>query len=345
MKKYIYAPFIIALFSLNLDIIIGSIVLVLVLYIIFSMFDQKQIEDRDKLVNDFNSELEAFIIFLKNRSDLYNVACESIDKLFNNNSLSIEIKKELRKYFIDYTDKLFSQVLFTISIMSKNKPINPLNVYTDIDLKKYSSLFDKLIVQLLSKYDNQKLPLSVDGNVTAYFNYLDESREDSHEKLLNYVTYCYNEIDKSQKNIVDLLKENIFSFNREDYIIENEDYKRNNSTDRLFHQHFKGYLLQLYENRCAKCGKLSTLEVDHFIIPKCYGGNFILRHKEGYNISNAIPLCKTCNVLKLDNPYNVFFTIDEINNILKINDVMTALLNKTIDEKQFLYYAKKIRKE
>lgn len=49
------------------------------------------------------------------------------------------------------------------------------------------------------------------------------------------------------------------------------------------------YLLNIYNNRCAKCSSKHRLEVDH-IIPITRGG--------GNNLENLQILCKTCNVRK-----------------------------------------------
>lgn len=62
-------------------------------------------------------------------------------------------------------------------------------------------------------------------------------------------------------------------------------------------------ILKEHGNRCAKCGAMKCLEIDH-IIPVSKGG------KE--NESNMQVLCKTCNLKKGNKiDYSQFFIINE----------------------------------
>jgi len=130
----------------------------------------------------------------------------------------------------------------------------------------------------------------------------------------------------------DQLKEKIsnlnFSDSRFDYIIQSNDYKRGNKIENAYRKQYFLPLLDLYKNKCAKChNNTNGIELDHFILSKNEGGNFILRHKEGYLVNNAIPLCKPCNSSKSDNSYKEFFTSEELIGLLTYNNQMTKLLN------------------
>ncbi len=119
------------------------------------------------------------------------------------------------------------------------------------------------------------------------------------------------------------------SANRDDYIIERDDYRRGNPKESYYRKTFCLYLLEAFGNSCAKCGnKENGMDIDHFIFSKNEGGCFIMRHCDGYLINNAIPLCQTCNRSKSDNDYKSFFNESELLVIFGKNVTMTELLNE-----------------
>lgn len=119
-----------------------------------------------------------------------------------------------------------------------------------------------------------------------------------------------------------------FSDRVEDYVISTNDFKRNNETDAKYRKQYFLLLLDVFNNKCANCDdNANGIDVDHFFICKKQGGNFILNHKDGSFINNAIPLCKTCNRSKSDKDYIVFFTSAKIFEILDKNKIMTDRLN------------------
>jgi len=119
------------------------------------------------------------------------------------------------------------------------------------------------------------------------------------------------------------------SANRDDYIIERDDYRRGSPKESYYRKTFCLYLLEAFGNSCAKCGnKENGMDIDHFIFSKNEGGCFIMKHRDGYLINNAIPLCQTCNRSKSDGDYKSFFYESELLDILAKNVIMTELLNE-----------------
>lgn len=132
---------------------------------------------------------------------------------------------------------------------------------------------------------------------------------------------------KRQKAIVALTP----STERDDYIIERDDYRRGNPKESYYRKTFCLYLLDAFSNSCAKCGsKENGMDIDHFIFSKNEGGCFMMRHCEGYLINNAIPLCQTCNRSKSDESYKSFFSESELLTILERNILMTKRLNQRL---------------
>lgn len=130
---------------------------------------------------------------------------------------------------------------------------------------------------------------------------------------------------KTQKAIATLTP----SADRDDYIIERDDYRRGNPKESYYRKTFFLYLLEAFGNSCAKCGnKENGMDIDHFIFSKNEGGCFIMKHRGGYLVNNAVPLCQTCNRSKSDDDYKTFFSESELLVILEKNVTMTDLLNK-----------------
>ncbi len=129
---------------------------------------------------------------------------------------------------------------------------------------------------------------------------------------------------KRQKAIATLTP----SADRDEYIIERDDYRRGNPKESYYRKTFCLYLLEAFGNSCAKCGnKENGMDIDHFIFSKNEGGSFMMKHREGYVVNNAIPLCQTCNRSKSDNDYKSFFSESELLAILEKNVLMTRRLN------------------
>ncbi len=119
----------------------------------------------------------------------------------------------------------------------------------------------------------------------------------------------------------------------QDYVISRRDYARGNEKEAIYRKRFMLDLLKVFGNKCAICGRSDNgFDLDHFIIPKNYGGNFVLMHKDGYLVNNAVPLCQTCNRSKSDESYEeIFASEEELYEVLKKNKKMTVMINDDED--------------
>ena len=119
------------------------------------------------------------------------------------------------------------------------------------------------------------------------------------------------------------------SADRADYVIENDDYRRGLPKEHAYRRAMQLTLLATFDNRCAKCGARDDgVDLDHFFLPKNEGGCFIMRHKHGHLVNNAVPLCVGCNRSKSDRSYVKFFSRDQLAIVLEKNAVMTKQLNQ-----------------
>ena len=119
------------------------------------------------------------------------------------------------------------------------------------------------------------------------------------------------------------------SDDRNDYIISKEDYKRGNPVDNDYRKTWFLTLLKIYDNKCANCGDSSNgCDLDHFVFAKNEGGNFIMKHRDGYFVNNAIPLCQNCNRSKGDQDYNNFKKKKKLLELFTKNAEMTKLINE-----------------
>ena len=119
------------------------------------------------------------------------------------------------------------------------------------------------------------------------------------------------------------------SDDRNDYIISKEDYKRGNPVDNDYRKTWFLTLLKIYDNKCANCGDSSNgCDLDHFVFAKNEGGNLIMKHRDGYFVNNAIPLCQNCNRSKGDQDYNNFFSEEKLLELFTKNAEMTKLINE-----------------
>lgn len=135
--------------------------------------------------------------------------------------------------------------------------------------------------------------------------------------------------EELKKEILEAEKiELIYSFYAEDYLIRPQDFERNNEIDQYFNQKYKFKLLKIFENKCLISGSIERIELDHAIIPKSKGGNFILKHKNGYLLLNALPLTKSVNLEKSDTYGKDFFSKEEINYIFNKLKEINILINK-----------------
>ena len=123
-------------------------------------------------------------------------------------------------------------------------------------------------------------------------------------------------------------KDGIISDNTNDYIIETNDLDRANDYDPDYNNKYREVLFHLYDYHCPLCQENPCEHLDHFFIPKCKGGNFIMVTTKGDFVNNAVPLCSTCNLKKGMKSYKEFFTPKQLGYISHRNAIMTAVLRK-----------------
>lgn len=121
------------------------------------------------------------------------------------------------------------------------------------------------------------------------------------------------------------------SVDRHDYFISKNDYRRGNPKENYYRRTFLLRLFEAFENGCAKCGtQKEVMNLDHFFFSKNEGGCFVMKHKLGHLVNNAIPLCSHCNRKKSDKDFQQFFSSQELLQILSKNQEMTALINEEL---------------
>ena len=209
------------------------------------------------------------------------------------------------------------------------------------------------VLSLLEKYwNNRVIPLilvilfivvTIFKIKKAYETRIEEKKRLAREQEQQRQAELY-EMEMQRKHQEELNKEMNkvrVSDNREDYIISNRDYARGNEKESEYRKRFMLKLLTVFGNECAICGRSDNgFDLDHFIIPKNYGGNFVLIHKNGYLINNAVPLCQTCNRSKSDESYKkIFASEEELYEVLKKNKKMTVMIN---NDKDFCEYIKSL---
>ncbi len=101
------------------------------------------------------------------------------------------------------------------------------------------------------------------------------------------------------------------------YHIDQVSYRRNTARERRFKSEYLLRLLKAFDCRCAWCSADDNgLELDHFFVPKCEGGEWILKEKTeaGGMVKrlNAMPLCSSCNRKKRERPASKIMSEDAI---------------------------------
>lgn len=118
------------------------------------------------------------------------------------------------------------------------------------------------------------------------------------------------------------------SLNPKDYQISKKAKRRKNGVERRFRGRYITDLYEVFGGACARCGqKQGKLELDHFFIPKSRGGNLMMRHRDGYWVSNCLLLCRRCNSNKADKSVDDYFSVEEIEKIKLLQIKMTKIIN------------------
>lgn len=130
------------------------------------------------------------------------------------------------------------------------------------------------------------------------------------------------------KKLENFFEESSNPFDLNHFVFEGKDYKRKNKIERRFKRRYFFELLEEFNHQCFKCQKEVKTECDHFFIPKSYGGNLMVRHKEGFWVCNTVLLCRKCNRLKADKLPKDFFSTEELKKSLVHVKRLSELINK-----------------
>ena len=133
------------------------------------------------------------------------------------------------------------------------------------------------------------------------------------------------------KDKIGELVKNDLDLSPENYIIVPEDYSRDSRIDNYYKRNFSKLLSRAFDGHCCKCGEgMVQLAFDHFWFPKSRGGNFLMRHVDGYYINNCVPLCGSCNSSKGNKEIHEFFDYSEIKEVTKRSQSINSEINASI---------------
>lgn len=118
-------------------------------------------------------------------------------------------------------------------------------------------------------------------------------------------------------------------YQRERYVILKNNYSRGNAVDNYTYSSLKDMIMQVFGNKCIKCGSTEDLTLDHLWLSKNEGGNFIMKEIETHNlINNTIVLCRKCNSSKSDQAYTIFFNNAQLYNITQLSILLSHFYNE-----------------
>ncbi len=90
-------------------------------------------------------------------------------------------------------------------------------------------------------------------------------------------------------------------YDRSKMRVGKDDYKRGNKIDNYFKRHLRPTITTHFGACCIKCGNTSDLHLDHWMISKNEGGNFMLFHEDTRQLLlNVAVFCGSCNSSKSD---------------------------------------------
>lgn len=107
------------------------------------------------------------------------------------------------------------------------------------------------------------------------------------------------------------------SDNPSDYVLDQNSHKRYTAREQGSRRAYVLKLLKAFDCRCAVCqADDNGVELDHFFIPKCRGGDFVLTEAATKRKRlNAVPLCMTCNRDKSQRPASDWLSQEQIDSI------------------------------
>lgn len=107
------------------------------------------------------------------------------------------------------------------------------------------------------------------------------------------------------------------SENPSDYLLDQNSHKRFTAREQGSRRAYVLKLLKAFDCKCAVCqADDNGVELDHFFIPKCRGGDFVLTEVTTKRKRlNMIPLCMTCNRDKSQRPASDWLSQEQIESI------------------------------
>lgn len=118
---------------------------------------------------------------------------------------------------------------------------------------------------------------------------------------------------------------------RQQLIIRDSDFNRDNEAERTFRRIYLLRLLAIYDNACGICGSRENgLDLDHFFVPKSQGGNFVLIRTDGLRVNNAVPMCESCNRAKGNRDWRTAANDERLKFILNRNIEANKLVNGAV---------------
>lgn len=218
----------------------------------------------------------------------------------------------------------FVVIYLYIKLISKKGSASPFFTFWTGFIGYISLFFYKSeVVEYLNYYGYQTAFAIVFVIVSTFFLLLHGVKLDDQKKAIAKV-----EKERKEQEFKDRVLSFIVSDNINDYESSYDHFERNTPEEREYRKKHLLTLLGLFDNCCANCYESTNgLDLDHFIFPKYHGGNFMMVHKDGFKVNNAIPLCQSCNRSKGKRHYRNFFTEEQLLEILEKNKRMTEILN------------------
>ena len=136
--------------------------------------------------------------------------------------------------------------------------------------------------------------------------YFKEYRDSNKDKIKEYCEKNKDKIKERTKEYCEKNKDKIKEYKKEHFKSNKDLYRRNSQTRRARKKQLPATLTfeqwqkikNIFNNKCAYCGKESKLEQEHFI-PLSKGGE--------YTHNNIIPACRSCNSSKHNNFFSDWY--------------------------------------
>jgi hypothetical protein len=127
-------------------------------------------------------------------------------------------------------------------------------------------------------------------------------------------------------------------FDRKNFHIRPEDYRRGNPIDNHFHK-IENTVFGAFNHCCVFCGASDDLTFDHYALSKNEGGNFVLIMADKTSVRlNIVVLCRSCNASKAQTGHLLHFDDAQRE---RAESCQHALLAHLLRDSQFLKLIKK----